>query len=299
MIFQIHRRRDHLRSAISALKSKIVGIEQEREMSKFTENNHYKMCRQWKEEIKTHTKRSKETVCKIIDLLADENLAKIDEMQKHDIKSFNNFQDELQTKKLSLQCLLRSTDDIVNRSCGGELLNDYAFLYQTLSNAVKEDNQIKVFAPQFCFGNQLDHKYIENCFGFVKRGEHPNVIGAAESHIYSLPIIYDVTELKKIHSYNITNMLGLFGVCEDTAWITHEIHACLRVRYIQLRSANGSSLGCQIPSDDDAQIVQATQNEILVKSGDHIKKITVGTTTRTVEIVGMSESSIGNLFRSK
>ncbi|CAC5380412.1 unnamed protein product [Mytilus coruscus] len=122
MTFQTQRRRDLLRSAISAFKSKIVGIDQEREILKFTENNHYKLCRQWKEEIRTHTKRSKETVCKIMDLLADVNLTKIDEMQKQDIKSFNNFQDELETRKLSLQCLLRTTEDIVKRSCGGELL---------------------------------------------------------------------------------------------------------------------------------------------------------------------------------
>ncbi|CAG2184864.1 unnamed protein product [Mytilus edulis] len=131
IIFQAQRRRDLF--AIGYWCNKIKdnwNRPREREMSNIAENNHYKLCRQWKEEVRTQAIRSKETVCKIIDVLADENLQKLEEMQKQDIKSINNFQDELETKKLSLHCLLRSTADIVNRSCDGKLLNDYTFLYQ-------------------------------------------------------------------------------------------------------------------------------------------------------------------------
>ncbi|CAC5380415.1 unnamed protein product [Mytilus coruscus] len=208
-------------------------------------------------------------------------------MQKEDIKSINNFQGELETKKLSLLCLLRNTEEIVKRSCDGTLLNDYTCIYQTLSNAVTKDNQLKVFAPQFCFGNQLEHKYIENCFGLVRRGEQPNIIGASESHIYSLPVICNVTELKKIHFCSFSNIRSLFGVCEDKAWILHAISGY--EEYIKLYSAKGSDLGYQIPRDNAEQILRATENEIWVKSGEIIKKITVGTTNRTEEIVRMSE----------
>ncbi|VDH90076.1 tripartite motif-containing protein 2/3 [Mytilus galloprovincialis] len=294
IMFQTNRRRDLLRSAISVIKSKIAGIDQEREMSKYTENNHYKQCRLWKEEIRSHTQKSKETVCKIMDLLADVNLTKIDEIQKQEIKSLINFQDVLETKKLSLQCLLRSTEDIVKRSCGGELLNGYAFLYQTLSNAVKEDNQLEVFAPQFCFGNQLDHKHIENCFGFVKRGERPNIIGAMNSHIYSLPNICGAIEWKKIHSDSFKTVLSLFGVCEDKAWILHE--DTWSGDYIQLHSVKGSDLGCQIPRDNAEQILRATQNELWVKSDIVIKKITVGINSNQEEIVRLVEFAGTNCF---
>ncbi|CAC5380406.1 unnamed protein product [Mytilus coruscus] len=288
VMFQSQRRRDLLRSAIGAIKSKIDGLDQEREISKFAEQNHYKLCKQWKEEIRTHANRSKETLCKIVDLLADININKTDEMQKEDIKSINNFQDEIETKKLSLLCLLRNTDEIVKRSCDGTLLNDYTFLYQTLSNVVTKDNQLKVFAPQFCFGNQLEHKYIENCFGMVKRGEQPNIIGASEFHIYSLPIICDVTEFEKVHSFSVGNTIrSVFGGCEDKTWILHSISGY--GDYIKLYSAKGLDLGYQIPRDNAEQIFRATENEIWVKSGEQIKKITVETTTTTKEIAHMPE----------
>ncbi|VDI38461.1 Hypothetical predicted protein [Mytilus galloprovincialis] len=282
IMFQSQRRRDLLRSAIGAIKSKIAGLDQEREISKFAEQNHYKLCKQWKEEIRTHANRSKETLCKIVDLLADVNINKTDEMQKEDIKSINNFQDELETKKLSLLCLLRNTEEIVKRSCDGTLLNDYTFLYQTLSNAVTKDNQLKVFVPQFCFGNQLEHKYIENCFGLVKRGEQPNIIGASESHVYSLPIICDVTEFKKVHSFNVGKTIrSVFSICEDNTWILFS--------HIQLYTAKGSAVVHQCPGDNAEQILRATKNEIWVKSGELIRKITIETTTKTEDIVHMPE----------
>ncbi|VDH92276.1 Hypothetical predicted protein [Mytilus galloprovincialis] len=253
IMFQSQRRRDLLRSAIGAIKSKIAGLDQDREISKFAEQNHYKLCKQWKEEIRTHANRSKETLCKIVDLLADVNINKTDEMQKEDIKSINNFQDELETRKLSLLCLLRNTEDIVKRSCDGTLLNDYTFLYQTLSNAVTKDNQLKVFAPQFCFGNQLEHRYIENCFGLVKRGEQPNIIGASESHVYSLPIICDVTEFKKVHSFNVAKPIqSVLGIYEDQTWILHS--------FFQLYAAKGSAIVHQVSGDNAEQILRATQN---------------------------------------
>ncbi|XP_052106992.1 uncharacterized protein LOC127739346 [Mytilus californianus] len=284
IMFQAQRRRDLLRSAIGAIKSKIAGLDQEREISKFAEKNHYKLCKQWKDEIRTHANRSKETLCKIVDLLADVNLKKIDEMQKEDIKSINNFQDELETKKLSLLCLLRSTKDIVKCSSDGKLLNDYTFLYQTLCNAVTKDNQLMVFSPQFCFGNQLEHKYIENCFGLVMRGEKPNMIGASESHIYSLPIICAVNEFKKMHSFNINYFQNFYGACEDKTWILQNYEEC-----IKLYSANGVDLRYTVPKNDAEQILRATQNELWIKSGGHIKKITVETASTTEEIVHMPE----------
>ncbi|CAC5380404.1 unnamed protein product [Mytilus coruscus] len=245
IIFQAQRRRDLLRSAIGAMKSKITGIDQEREMSNLAESNHYKLCRQWKEEIRTQAKRSKETVCKIIDVLADTNLQKIEEMKKQDIKSINNFQDELETKKLSLHCLLRSTTDIVNRSCDGKLLNDYTFLYQTLRNAVTQGNQLILFEPHFCFGHQIEHKYVEKCFGLVKRGDQPNIMGTLESRIYSLPVICDVTEFTKISSLSLSTIHCLVGVCEDKTWILHTNPWGLD-KFIDLYSANSSDPVCQI-----------------------------------------------------
>ncbi|CAC5367415.1 TRIM56 [Mytilus coruscus] len=99
--FQAQKRRDFLRLGIGALKSKITEIDGTIEMSKYEENSYYKFCRQGREEIQAHAKRSKEIVCSIIDVLANLNLQKIDEIQKRDIKSITNFQDELETKKLS------------------------------------------------------------------------------------------------------------------------------------------------------------------------------------------------------
>lgn len=87
-----------------------------------------------------HAMRLKDTVCKIIDVLAYINLEIIDKMQKNDIKCINNHQDELETGTLSLRCLLRSTEDIVNLSCNGFFFKDYTFLYQILRGAVTQDN---------------------------------------------------------------------------------------------------------------------------------------------------------------
>lgn len=286
IIFQAQRRRDLLRSAMGAIKSKITGIDQEREMSNIAENNHYKLCRQWKEEIRTQAIRSKETVCKIIDVLADENLQKLEEMQKQDIKSINNFQDELETKKLSLHCLLRSTADIVNRSCDGKLLNDYTFLYQTLNSAVTQGNQLKVFAPHFSFGPQIEYKYIEKCFGLAKRGDHANIMGELESRIYTLPVTCDVTEFTKIGSFTFSNIHSLFGVCEDKTWIVHSVTPWNMMKYVKLYSLHQLDPVLEVQTSMDVQhILRATETELWVKSGENIKKINVGDNTKPEEII--------------
>ncbi|CAC5380413.1 unnamed protein product [Mytilus coruscus] len=209
-------------------------------------------------------------------------------MKKQDIKSINNFQDEhdeLETKKLSLYCLLRSTIDIVNRSCDGKLLNDYTFLYQTLRNAVTQGNQLMVFEPHFCFGHQIEHKYVEKCFGMVKRGDQPSIIGTLESRIFSLPVICDVTEFMKISSLSFDNIQCLVGVCEDKTWILHT-DPWGSDKLINLYSANSSDPVHQVKKKYDVKhILRATKNEIWVQSGEHIIKINVDNKTRPEETI--------------
>ncbi|CAG2218569.1 unnamed protein product [Mytilus edulis] len=93
------KRRDFLRLGIGALKSRITEIDGTIEMSKDEENSYNKFCTEGKEEIQAHAKRSKEIVCDIIDVLAKSNIQRIDEIQKKDIKSITNFQDELVIKE--------------------------------------------------------------------------------------------------------------------------------------------------------------------------------------------------------
>lgn len=52
------------------MKSKIIATNQEKEISKYAENNYYKLYKQGKENIRMHAMRLKDTVCKIIDVLA-------------------------------------------------------------------------------------------------------------------------------------------------------------------------------------------------------------------------------------
>lgn len=49
--FSAQNRRDFLQSAISAMKSKIIATNQEKEISKYAENNYYKLYKQGKENI--------------------------------------------------------------------------------------------------------------------------------------------------------------------------------------------------------------------------------------------------------
>ncbi|XP_052106996.1 tripartite motif-containing protein 45-like [Mytilus californianus] len=288
--FPAKKRRDFLQSAISALKSKITAINQKKEISKFEENIYYKLCRQGKEEIRTHSKRSKDTVCQIIDILTDINLQEIDKMQKQDIKSINNHQDELETITLSLQCLLRSSEDIVNLSRDGKLFNDYAFLYQTLLSAVTQDNEFVLFAPQFCSGHPIEHKYVEKCFGIVSRGKRPSIASESKTHIHSLPFICKVTKFTKVTSLNTPGTKRLFGICENKALI----HVAQRKKtHVNLYSAKDSDpiLGYNVEMKDGQHILRATQTELWVKLGPLISvmKITEGTCTRTEEIVQMHE----------
>lgn len=232
------------------------------------------MCTQWKDEIKTHAKKSKETVCRIIDVLADINLHSIEEMKNQDIKLINNFQDELETKKLSLYCLLRSTNDIVTKCRDGKLLNDYASLYNTLQNAVK--NRLILFAPQFWYGNPIEHKYIEKLFDVVKRREQTSTIGASKIHIDSLPVICDVAELTTKHCFTFEKTHSLFGICENKAWIQHT--SPLGGKCVNVYSAEGLELPgymYNVKLTDGYHMLRATQKELWVQSGALIENITV------------------------
>ncbi|VDH92278.1 Hypothetical predicted protein [Mytilus galloprovincialis] len=295
-----------LQSAIGTIKSKITEIDHEIEISKSADNNHYKLCTQWKEEIKTHAKRSKETVCRIIDVLADLNLHSIDEMMNRDIKSINNFQDELETKKLSLHCLLKSTNDIVKQCGDGKLLTDYAFLYNTLQNAVTQENRLMIFAPQFCFGNPIERKCIEKWFGLVTRREKPSTIGTSEIQMYSLPVVCNVTEFTKKSSFTFEKTRSLFGTCENKAWIHHmsqmggeciqrystedsEFHNYGYKVNITNEGSGFHNYGYKVNITNEHHILRATLNELWIKCGELIKKITVYF-QNTEEIVRMPRS---------
>ncbi|VDI60493.1 Hypothetical predicted protein [Mytilus galloprovincialis] len=281
--FQAQKRRDFLRLGIGALKSRITEIDGTIEMSKYEENSYYKYCRQGKEEIKAHAKRSKEIVCNIIDVLASLNLQKIDEIQKKDIKSITNFQDELETKKLSLQCILRSTDDVVNLSRDGMLFNKYTFLYQTLRNEVLHScKSPEVFAPQFCSGNPIEHTYVEKCFGMVQRRTSPSKSSTSEFHIYSLPLIIDAPEMRKINSFTVTTPRSLIGFYDNQTWIQLP-------NTINLYSSDGKVIQNQGTISDDQQILLATVNELWVKSKELIKKIKIGTSEEAEEIMRFPE----------
>lgn len=284
--FPVQKRRHFLQSAISAMESKITALNQEKEIFKFEEKIFYKLCRQGKEELKTHATRSKENVCKIIDVLADINLQKMDELQKQEIKALNTHQDELERKKLSLQCLQRSTEDIVNLSSNGKLFNHYAFLYPTLTKAIKQDNTFTVSIPQFCSGNPIEHTYIEKCFGKVIKRKQHSTANESETHIYSLPLICDVTGFTKVTSFNISDIVSLFGICENKAWI----HVAPRLdKCVKLYSVNDSEpiATLEVKITDKQHIQRATENELWVINGSVLSRNTIdeGTSIKTEVII--------------
>ncbi|VDI38462.1 Hypothetical predicted protein [Mytilus galloprovincialis] len=242
IVFQAQKKRDHFRLAFNAIKSKVIAINRERQHTESAENNYYQLCRQGKDEIKTHTETSKEIVCKIFNVLADLNLHKMDEMQKQDIKAIHTHQDELETRAMSVQCLLRSTDNIINFCSDGKLFNDYTFLNETLKRAATQDKKLEVLTPLFRSGRAIEHKYVEECFGRVERG---------------------------IRSYGYEHYLKLYSA---NAELEYEF---------------------KIPDENIVtHILQATRNELLVKSGAFIKKIHVDTITSFEEVVQTSKLQI-------
>lgn len=292
--FPAKKRRDFLQSAISALKSKITAINQKKEITKLEENIYYKLCRQGKEEIRKHSEKSKDTVCQIIDILTDLNVQKIDKMQKQDIKSITNYQDELETMTLSLQCLLRSSEDICNLSCDGKMFNDYAFLYQTLLSSIRQDNEFVLFAPQFWSGHPIEHKYIEKCFGMVDRGKRPSIASESKTHIYTLPFICEVTNFTRENSFSITGTFactGLFGICENKALFLIHVAQREKIDVCLYSKDSGLISGYHVEMTDSQDILGATQKELWVKFGPliSVKKIDEGTCTRTEEIVRLPE----------
>ncbi|CAC5380407.1 TRIM2_3 [Mytilus coruscus] len=279
ILFQAQKRRDHLRLAFNAIKSKAIAINREKQHTESAENNYYQLCRQGKDEIKTHTERSKEIVCKIFDVLADLNLHKMDEMQKQDIKAIHTHQDELETRALSLQCLLRSTDNIINFCSDGKLFNDYTFLYETLKRAATQDNKLEVLTPQFRSGRAIEHKYVEECFGRVERGIRSCTLVVSDSHIYSLPIICEVKELTKKYSFRLEKQ-DIRNVTSEEYLLSVKTRAELEYEF-------------KIPDENIVtHILQATRNELLVNSGALIKKIHVDTLTSFEDIVKPSESEL-------
>ncbi|VDI60491.1 tripartite motif-containing protein 37 [Mytilus galloprovincialis] len=277
--FQAQKRRDFLRLGIGALKSKITEIDGTIEMSKDDENSYNKFCTEGKEEIQVHAKRSKEIVCDIIDVLAKLNIQRIDEIQKKDIKSITNFQDELVTKKLSLQYILKSTEDAVNLSRDGKLFNKYTFLYQTLRNNVLHScDSPEVFAPQFCSGNPIEHTYVAKCFGLVQKRNTPIKSRTSEFHIYSLPLICEAKEMTKIYSFTLNNPRSLIGFYDNQTWIQLP-------NTIHLYSSNGSVIKKQNAITEDEQVLLATKDEFWIKAKELIKKIKIGNRNEAEDIM--------------
>ncbi|VDI43695.1 Hypothetical predicted protein [Mytilus galloprovincialis] len=283
LTFQGDKRRDFFRLGIGALRSKITEIDGTIEMSKHEENSYYKFCRQGKEEIEAHAKRSKEMVCNIIDVMAKLNIQKIDEIQKRDIKSMTNYQDELETKKLSFQCILRSTDDAINLTRDGKLFNKYKLLYQTLRNEVLHSSKSpKVFAPQFCSGNPIENKYVEKCFGMVQRRKTSSKCSTSEFHIYSLPLICEAPAMTKIYFFSLDYPRSLLGFYDNQTWIQ------LR-NTINLYSSDGTLIQKENADPDDEQILFASKHELCIKSKELIKEIKTGNVDEVVDIMRFPE----------
>lgn len=188
--------------------------------------------------------------------------------------------------------MLRSTNDIVTKCRDGKLLNDYASLYNTLQNAVKQENRLILFVPQFCYGNSIEHKYIEKWVVVVKRREQTSTIGASKIHIDSLPVICDVAELTTKHCFTFEKTHSLFGICQNKAWIQYTSPLggeCVNVYYAEGLELQGYMHNVKLT--DGHHMLRATQKELWVQSGALIKNITVTYLDTPEEIVRMPMSS--------
>ncbi|CAC5367413.1 unnamed protein product [Mytilus coruscus] len=159
------------------------------------------------------------------------------------------------------------------------LFNKYTFLYQTLRNEVLHScKSPEVFAPQFCSGNPIEHKYVEKCFGMVQRRKTSSNSSTSEFHIYSLPLICDAPEMTKIYSSTLNNPRSLIGFYDNQTWIQLP-------NTINLYSSNGSVIKKQKAIFEDEQVLLATKDEFWIKSKESIKKIKIGKRNETEDIM--------------
>ena len=78
------------------------------------QDKHCKCSLQVKRDIQSHAAGLKDIFCKTVDLTMNENLEKVDQIEKNEIKQLDTYIEQVTTDKLSLVSRLRTSDDIVH-----------------------------------------------------------------------------------------------------------------------------------------------------------------------------------------
>jgi hypothetical protein len=210
----------------------------------------------------------------------NENLEKVDQIEKTEIKQLDTYIDQVTTDKLSLVSRLRTSDDIVHNCSDKDILRISANLKRMFSHSINDDGKsidlcyIKYESPT------LSSKQIQMFVGNVNKTKKEEL----KPFIRPLPIpnLQLVEEFRLVSSFNVSAD-SLVSTANESVWI--------------LQTSSKSC--CLYTKDGNRQKyydnIKLSQNARLLKKPDDTVLLWSDTSARIVSHT--MEDDEGNLFK--
>jgi hypothetical protein len=271
--------RDLFIAATACLKARLPILENTIELANIERDKHYKCSLQVKRDIRSHAAGLKDSFCKTVDLAMNENLEKVDQIEKTEIKQLDTYIDQVTTDKLSLVSRLRTSDDIVQNCSDKDILRMSANLKRMFSRSINDDGKsidlcyIKYESPT------LSAKQIQTFVGNVNKTK----IEEVKPFFRALPIpnLQLVKEFRSVSAFNISAD-NLVSTADESVWI--------------LQKSSGSC--CLCTKDGNRQKyynINLSQNARLLRKPDDTVLLWSDTSARIVS--DTMEDDEGNLFK--
>ena len=114
--------RDLFFAATACLKTRIPLLENTIELANIERDKHYKCSLLVKRDIRSHAAGLKDSFCRTVDWVMNENLEEVNQIQKTETKQIDTYIDQVTTDKLSLVSRLNTSDDIFQNCSDKDIL---------------------------------------------------------------------------------------------------------------------------------------------------------------------------------
>ncbi|XP_052084511.1 tripartite motif-containing protein 45-like [Mytilus californianus] len=216
----IQSKKKMLLTRTASLKSRISVLGNVVELIKHEENRYYKHCHIVKTNVTAHAECLKSILCDTIDILTSKNLDIIDNIKKKDLKVLAIYLTEIETEQLSLAGLIKTTDDIVNKSPDKKFWREFPAIGKHLDNVLKKpENALKPFHNIRYEWGECNEAKIEELFGKVTSNSIENFIKPVYPSL-PIPAISSKTNNLKVFSFELPkNVNGMLPAVNDRIWI--------------------------------------------------------------------------------
>jgi hypothetical protein len=271
--------RDLFIAATACLKARIPILENTIELANMERDKHCKCSLQVKRDIQSHAAGLKNIFCKTVDLAMNENIEKVDQIAKTEIKQLDTYIDQVTTDKLSLVSKLKTSDDIIQNCSDKDILRMSANLKRKLSESIDDGGKSIDLCSIEYKSPTLSAKEIITFVGNVNKTNTK-----VNPFIRALPIpnLQLVEEFRSITSFNVSAD-SLVSTADESVWILQK-----------------SSRACSLYTKDGNRQkyydnIKLSQNSRLLKKPDDAVLLWSDTSARIVS--DTMEDDEGNLFK--